>query len=318
MKLHHKIFIAGHNGLVGSAIMRNLKLKGFKNLIVRTRKQLDLVNQKSVSSFFETEKPDYVILAAAKVGGIYANNTFPADFIYENIMIQNNVIYASFQNNVKRLLFLGSSCIYPKSTTQPISEDSLLTGYLEPTNEPYAIAKISGIKLCESFNRQFNTDFRSIMPTNLYGMNDNFHPKNSHVIPALIGRFHKAKIDGLSKVEIWGDGTARREFMFVDDLADASTYLLQLDKSLYESQTESRQSHINIGTGEDVSINELAKMIKKVVGYQGDICFDTSRPNGTPQKLLDVSKLNNLGWKYNVDLLEGLHKTYEWYLGDLK
>ena len=315
---HHKIFVAGHNGLVGSAILRSLKLKGYKNLITRSHKQLDLINQKSVSEFFESEKPDVVILAAAKVGGIYANNSYPADFIYENIMIQTNVIHACFQNKVKKSLFLGSSCIYPKLTKQPINEDSLLTGYLEPTNEPYAIAKISGIKLCESFNRQFNTDFRSIMPTNLYGINDNFHPKNSHVIPALIVRFHKAKIANLPEVEIWGDGSARREFLFVDDLADASIYLLKMDKSLYESQTTPSQSHINVGTGNDVSIKTLAKMIKRVVNYQGDISFDTLKPNGTPKKLLNTNKLNNLGWNYKIDLLEGLHKTYEWYKSEIK
>lgn len=318
MNFHHKIFIAGHNGLVGSAILRNLKLKGYKNLIVKSHRQLDLVNQNSVTSFFEKEKPDYVILAAAKVGGINANNTFPADFIYENIMIQSNVIYASFQNNVKKLLFLGSSCIYPKSSIQPINEDSLMTGYLEPTNEPYAIAKISGIKLCESFNRQFGTDFRSIMPTNLYGINDNFHPEYSHVIPALIGRFHRAKIENLPEVEIWGDGSAKREFMFVDDLADASTYLLQLDKSKYEKHIMPSQSHINVGTGKDISIKNLATLIKKVVGFKGAISFDDSRPNGTPQKLLDITKLNKLGWNYKVDLLDGLNKTYKWYRSSLK
>ena len=317
MLSRHKIFVAGHNGLVGSAILRSLKLKGYQNLITRSHKQLDLTNQKSVSDFFESEKPDIVFLAAAKVGGIYANNTYPADFIYENIMIQTNVVHASFQNKVKKLLFLGSSCIYPKSTKQPINEDSLMTGYLEPTNEPYAVAKISGIKLCESYNRQFNTDFRSIMPTNLYGINDNFHPKNSHVIPALIGRFHNAKIQNLSKVEIWGDGSAMREFLFVDDLADASIYLLKMDKSIYESQTSSSQSHINIGTGNDVSIKTLAKMIKTVVGYQGEIYFDSLKPNGTAKKLLDTNKLKNLGWNYKIDLLEGLHKTYEWYKSEL-
>lgn len=317
MLSNDKIFIAGHNGLVGSAIMRSLNLKGYKNLLVRSHKQLDLVNQKSVSDFFESEKPDVVILAAAKVGGIHANNIFPADFIYQNIMIQTNVINASYRNNVKKLLFLGSSCIYPKLSQQPINEESLLTGYLEPTNEPYAIAKISGIKLCESFNRQFQTDFRSIMPTNLYGINDNFHPENSHVIPALIGRFHKAKIDNLPKVEIWGDGSAKREFMFVDDLADASIYLLKMDKKIYESNSKPNQSHINIGTGFDVSIKELSKIIKKVVDYQGEICFDTSKPNGTPQKLLDIKKLDKLGWKYRVDLFEGLNRTYEWYKSEL-
>jgi GDP-L-fucose synthase len=315
---HNKIFIAGHTGLVGSSIFRSLKLKGFNNLIIRSHKQLDLVNQQSVLDFFASSKPDIVILAAAKVGGIYANDNFPADFIYENIMIQTNVIHASFQNKVKKLLFLGSSCIYPKSTKQPIKESSLMTGYLEPTNEPYAVAKISGIKLCESFNRQFNTDFRSIMPTNLYGINDNFHPKNSHVIPALIGRFHNAKIENLPKVEIWGDGSAKREFLFVDDLADASIYLLQMDKSQYESQTTPSQSHINIGTGNDISIKKLAEMIKKVVGYQGEIFFDTSKPNGTAKKLLNNNKLNNLGWKFKVDLLKGLNETYEWYKSEIK
>ena len=313
-----KIFLAGHTGLVGSAILRTLKLKGYKNLVVRSHKQLDLVNQESVSDFFESEKPDLVILAAAKVGGIYANNIFPADFIYQNIMIQTNVIHASFKNNVNKLLFLGSSCIYPKLSNQPISEDSLLTGLLEPTNEPYAIAKISGIKLCESFNRQFNTDFRSIMPTNLYGINDNFHPENSHVIPALIGRFHRAKIDNLPKVEIWGDGTAKREFMFADDLADALIHLLKMDKDTYESEIKPNQSHINVGTGCDVSIDELSRIIKKVVGYQGKICFDITKPNGAPQKLLDTKKINNLGWRSKVDLFEGLNRTYEWYEREFK
>jgi len=313
MRNESKIYIAGHNGMVGSAIHRQLKEKGFNNIIVRSKKDLDLTNQSAVNSFFKKQMIDYVVLAAAKVGGIHANNTYPAEFIYTNIIIEANVIHAAFQNKVKRLLFLGSSCIYPKLVKQPMRENALLTSVLEPTNEPYAIAKIAGIKLCESYNRQYGTDYRSLMPTNLYGINDNFHPENSHVIPALMSRFHEAKINNSNKVIVWGSGNAKREFLDVDDMADASIFVLSLDKSNYSSNTEPMLSHINVGTGNDLTINEMAHIMKRVVGFKGKIHFDSSKPDGSPRKLIDTSRLTQMGWKYSIDLEEGLRKTYAWY-----
>ena len=314
MNLNDKIYIAGHRGLVGSAIARQLEERGFVNLIMRTHKELDLLNQEQVKSFFKQEKPDYVILAAAKVGGINANNTYPADFIYNNLMVEANVINSAYENKVKRLLFLGSSCIYPKSVEQPMSEDALLTGLLEPTNEPYALAKIVGIKLCESYNRQHGTDFRSVMPTNLYGINDNFHPENSHVIPALMRRFHEAKVNNDPKVEVWGTGNATRDFLYVDDMALASLFVLELDEYTYKANTRSMLSHINLGTGKDVTIRGMAETMKQVVGYKGNLTFDSTKPDGAARKSMNVSLLSNLGWKYSVDLKDGLAKTYNWYL----
>jgi len=316
MDLKDKIYIAGHRGLVGSAIVRQLESKGFTNLLMRTHKELDLINQVQVQTFFEQEKPDYVILAAAKVGGIHANNTYPADFIYQNMMIEANVINASYENKVKRLLFLGSTCIYPKSVEQPMREDALLTDVLESTNEPYALAKIAGIKLCESYNRQHGTDFRSVMPTNLYGVNDNFHPENSHVIPALMRRFHEAKVNNDTEVVVWGTGNAMREFLYVDDMAVASIFVLELDEETYQSNTKPMLSHINVGTGIDVTIREMAETMKQVVGFKGELVFDTAKPDGAPRKLIDVSRLKNMGWNYVVDLTEGLNKTYMWYKND--
>jgi len=314
MNLNDKIYIAGHKGLVGSAIVRQLKKSGFTNLLVRTREELDLVDQAKVHDFFKQERPDYVILAAAKVGCIHANNTYPGDFIYQNTMIEANVIHSAYKYKVKRLLFLGSTCIYPREANQPMREDSLLTGRLEPTNEPYALAKIAGIKMCESYNRQYGTDFRSVMPTSLYGVNDNFHPENSHVIPALIQRFHKAKISNFTEVVVWGTGLAMREFLYVDDMAEASIFVLGLDRSIYQKNTREMLSHINIGTGVDITTRELAQAIKHVVGFKGRIVFDTSKPDGAPRKLTDVSRLSKMGWNYNVDLTEGIEKTYRWYL----
>ena len=314
MNLTDRIYIAGHNGLVGSAIVRQLKERGFLNLIMRSHKELDLIDQNQVQVFFKKEKPDYVILAAAKVGGIHANNSYPADFIYKNIMIESNVINSAYENKVRRLLFLGSTCIYPKSAEQPMQEDALLTNILEPTNEPYAIAKIAGIKLCESYNRQYNTDFRSVMPTNLYGINDNFHPKNSHVIPALIQRFHQAKINNDPELVVWGTGDAMREFLYVDDMAQASLFVLELDEQIYKANTKPMLSHINVGTGKDLTIREMVEIMKKVVGYKGKLVFDNTKPDGAARKLIDISRLSSLGWEYSVDLKEGLEKTYEWYL----
>jgi len=309
-----KIYIAGHSGLVGSAIVRHLEERGCSNLLTRTHSELDLTNQMEVQTFFKKEKPDYVILAAAKVGGIHANNTFPADFIYQNMMIEANVINSAYENKVKRLLFLGSTCIYPRAVKQPMREDALLTGVLEPTNEPYALAKISGIKLCESYNRQHGTDFRSVMPTSLYGINDNFHPENSHVIPALMQRFHKAKFNNSAEVVVWGTGKAMREFLYVDDMAEASIFVLELDKQTYHANTETMLSHINIGTGIDVTTRELAETLKQVIGFKGKLSFDTEKPDGAPRKLIDVSRLSNMGWKYSVELKHGLEQTYKWYL----
>jgi len=318
MDLNDKIYIAGHRGLVGSAIVRQLEERGFTNLLMRTHKELDLTNQAQVQNFFQQEKPDYVILAAAKVGGIHANNTYPADFIYQNMMIEANVINSAYENKVKRLLFLGSTCIYPKAVEQPMREDALLTDVLEPTNEPYALAKIAGIKLCESYNRQHGTDFRSVMPTNLYGVNDNFHPENSHVIPALMRRFHEAKVNNDAEVVVWGTGNAMREFLYVDDMAAASLFVLELDEETYQANTKSMLSHINVGTGKDVTIREMAETMKEVVSFKGELSFDTTKPDGAPRKLIDVSRLSNMGWKYSVDLEDGLTKTYNWYLESCK
>jgi GDP-L-fucose synthase len=314
MDFNDKIYIAGHRGMVGSAIVRQLEARGFANLILRTHKELDLTNQSEVQNFFQYEKLDYVILAAAKVGGIHANNTYPADFIYQNMMIEANVIHAAYQYGVKRLLFLGSTCIYPREVEQPMREDALLTGALEPTNESYAIAKIAGIKLCESYNRQYDTDFRSVMPTNLYGINDNFHPENSHVIPALMQRLHRAKINNDAEVVVWGTGNAMREFLYVDDMAQASLFVLELDEETYKAKTQLMLSHINVGTGKDVTIREMTEIMKQVVGYKGILIFDVTKPDGAPRKLIDVSRLAEMGWSYNLDLKEGLDKTYEWYL----
>ncbi|MDA9353012.1 GDP-L-fucose synthase [Gammaproteobacteria bacterium] len=314
MKSNDKIYIAGHKGMVGSAIVRQLKSRNFTNLVMRSHSQLDLTNQAQVQAFFQQEKPDYVILAAGKVGGIHANNTFPADFIYQNIMIEANVINSAFESNVKRLLLLGSTCIYPREVEQPMREDALLTSILEPTNEPYALAKIAGIKLCESYNRQHGTDYRSVMPTNLYGLNDNFHLENSHVIPGLMRRFHEAKINNEAELTVWGTGKAMREFLYVDDMAEASLFVLELSKKSYQANTRPTLSHINVGSGIDITIRELAEIIQEVVGFNGTLNFDSSRPDGAPRKLIDVSRLSNMGWKYNVNLKDGLRKTYEWYL----
>jgi GDP-L-fucose synthase len=314
MNFNDKIYIAGHRGLVGSAIVRQLKDRGFSNLLMRTHKELDLCNQAQVKNFFTQESPDYDILAAAKVGGIHANNTYPADFIYQNMMIEVNVINSAFESKVKRLLFLGSTCIYPKAVGQPMREDALLTDVLEPTNEPYALAKIAGIKLCESYNRQYGTDFRSVMPTNLYGIHDNFHPENSHVIPALMQRLHQAKIDNDPEVVVWGTGNAMREFLYVDDMAQASLFVLELDEQNYKANTQPMLSHINVGTGKDVTIREMAETMKEVVGYEGKLTFDTTKLDGPPRKLIDVTRLEDMGWRYSVNLKEGLKKTYAWYL----
>jgi len=313
--LNQKIYVAGHRGMVGSAIVRTLQSMGYQNIVGKTHADLDLTNQAAVQIFFEQERPDQVYLAAARVGGIYANNTFPAEFIYENLMVQNNVIHQAFKTGIKKLLFLGSSCIYPKLAQQPMSEDALLTGKLEPTNEPYAIAKIAGIKICESYNRQYGQshgiDYRSVMPTNLYGPGDNYHPENSHVIPALIRRFHEAKISNAPGVIIWGTGLPRREFLYVDDMASASVFVMNLNKSIYDQKTEPMQGHLNVGFGSDVTIAELAGLIAKTTGYEGKIIFDPSKPDGAPRKLLDVSLLNNLGWHAKINLSSGLKLAYE-------
>jgi len=308
--LQKRIFVAGHRGLVGSAIVRALRKRDCTNIVTRTHAELDLTDQAQVRAFFARERIDEVYLAAAQVGGIHANDTYPANFIYDNLMIQSNVIHEAWRSGVNKLLFLGSSCIYPRLAEQPIREDYLLTGALEATNEPYAIAKITGIKTCESYNRQYGTDFRSVMPTNLYGPGDNYHPENSHVIPALLRRFHEAKLNGAEQVMIWGTGTPRREFLFVDDMADACVHVMGLERAAYEQHTAPRLSHINVGTGSDVTISELAGIIGKAVGYQGKIAFDTSKPDGTPRKLLDTSKLAALGWKPRVSLADGIRETY--------
>jgi GDP-L-fucose synthase len=314
MNSNDKIYVAGHNGMVGSAIVRKLREKGFINVITRSSSELDLTNQKNVHNFLQDESPDHVVIAAAKVGGIHANDSYPAEFIYQNLMIEANLIHGSYLAGVNNLLFLGSSCIYPKKSLQPIKEEYLLSGYLESTNEPYAIAKITGIKLCESYNRQYGTDYRSIMPTNLYGPNDNFHPKNSHVIPALIRKFHEAKVNSKPFVEVWGTGKPMREFLHVDDMADASIYIMDIDKKTLESEVDPMLSHINIGTGTDITIKDVAQIVKEVVGFCGEIVFNTKMPDGTKRKLLDVSKLEKLGWKSVIPLIDGLKETYEWFL----
>lgn len=308
-----RIFVAGHRGMVGSAILRQLQKRGFQHLITHNRQQLDLLNPIAVTECFAQEKPDWVVLAAARVGGIQANHQYPAEFIQQNLLIQANVIHAAWQQGVQRLLFLGSSCIYPRLAEQPITEDALLTGKLEPTNEPYAIAKIAGIKLCESYNRQYGTQYRSVMPTNLYGPNDNFDLATSHVLPALIRRFHEAQQRGDSSVTLWGSGTPRREFLHVDDLADACLFVMGLSDADYASITTPMASHLNVGVGEDVSIRELAELIRQVVGFSGEIRWDTSKPDGTPRKLLDVSRLKQLGWQAQTPLQAGITATYRWY-----
>ncbi len=315
--MSNKIYIAGHQGMVGAAILRNLKKRsnhGDSDFVLRTHKELDLTDQVAVKAFFKEEKPEEVYLAAAKVGGIHANKTYPADFIYQNLMIEANIVHEAWQTGVRKLLFLGSSCIYPKLALQPMSESALLTGQLEQTNEAYAIAKIAGIKLCESYNRQYDTDYRSVMPTNLYGPGDSYHPQNSHVIPALIRRIHEAKINTAEVVTIWGTGTPRREFLYVDDMASACVHVMNLNKKVYGTYTHPMQSHINVGCGKDVTIHDLALIISKVIGFQGNISFDTDKPDGTPRKLLDCSLLNRLGWQAGVTLEDGLRLAYHDFL----
>ena len=309
-----KILLAGHKGMVGSAIYRLLSSSDKNELICKNSADLDLTRQNAVREFFQNKDIDQVYLAAAKVGGIHANNTYPADFIYQNLMIEANVIHAAHEAGVQKLLFLGSSCIYPKAVEQPMSEEALLTGVLEPTNEPYAIAKIAGIKLCESYNRQYGRDYRSVMPTNLYGPNDNFHPENSHVLPALMRPFHEAKQAGQAEVIVWGSGKPMREFLHVDDMAAACVFVMNLPKEIYDQQTQPMLSHINVGTGEDCTVREAAETIAKVVGYEGRIVFDTSRPDGTLRKLMNVDRLTRLGWRYQISLEEGLRSTYQWFL----
>lgn len=311
-----KIYLAGHRGMVGGAILRQLQARGETNIVTRTHAELDLTDQAAVRAFMQAERPDVVILAAAKVGGILANNSYPADFIYENLMIEANVIHQAFEAGVTRLLQLGSSCIYPRAVPQPMREDALLTGVLEPTNEPYAIAKIAGIKLCESYNRQHGTDYRSVMPTNLYGPGDNFHPENSHVLPALIRRFREAAQSGAEEVMIWGSGTPRREFLHVDDMAAASLFVLDLPKADYEANTQPMLSHINVGSGTDISILELAQKVAAVTGYKGRIVADPSKPDGTLRKLMDVSRLTQMGWSAQIGLDQGLAETYQWFLAN--
>jgi len=314
MKISGKVYVAGHRGMVGSALVRQLQARGDCEVVVRTHRELDLTDQAAVAEFMQAEKPDVVILAAAKVGGIWANNTYPAEFIYENLMIESNIVHQAYRSGVKRLLFLGSSCIYPKLAAQPMREDALLTGVLEATNEPYAVAKIAGIKLCESYNRQYGVDYRSVMPTNLYGPNDNFHPENSHVIPAMMRRFHEAKLSDAPEVVVWGSGKPMREFLHVDDMAAASLFVLELDGAAYQANTTPMLSHINVGTGTDVTIRELAETMAKVVGFKGQIGFDTTKPDGTPRKLMDVSRLADMGWRASIDLEQGLRDTYAWFL----
>ena len=307
------IYLAGHRGMVGSAILRQLQARGTE-VITRTHAELDLTDQAAVREFMQATRPEAVILAAAKVGGIHANNSYPAEFIYENLMIECNVIHQAFDAGVMRLLQLGSSCIYPKAVPQPMREDALLTGTLEPTNEPYAIAKIAGIKLCESYNRQYGTDYRSVMPTNLYGPGDNFHPENSHVLPALIRRFDAAARGGTAEVVVWGTGTPRREFLHVDDMAQAALFVHDLDREIYDRETEPMLSHINVGAGTDVTIRALAETVARITGFEGQISFDTTKPDGTPRKLMDVSRLARLGWQARIPLEEGIRETYTWYL----
>lgn len=309
-----RIYVAGHRGMVGSAIVRQLEQQDDVELVLRTHAELDLTNQAAVNEFFETGSIDQVYLAAAKVGGIWGNNTYPADFIYENLMIQSNIIHAAHSANVQNLLFLGSSCIYPRLAEQPMAESALLTGTLEPTNEPYAVAKIAGIKLCESYHRQYGRNYRSVMPTNLYGPHDNFHPDNSHVIPALLRRFHAAVVNNDKQVIAWGSGKPMREFLYVDDMASACIYVMDLEQKIYEENTEPMLSHINVGTGVDCTIQKLVETVAKVTGFHGDIVFDSTKPDGAPRKLLNVERLANIGWRYQVDLEIGLQKTYQWFL----
>jgi len=318
MNQHKRVFVAGHNGMVGSAIVRQLEKNENIDVIVRHRKELDLTNQQAVIDFFNTQQIDQVYLAAAKVGGIVANNSYPADFIYENLMIECNIIHSAHLANVQQLLFLGSSCIYPKLAEQPMAESALLTGTLEQTNEPYAIAKIAGIKLCESYNRQYGRDYRSVMPTNLYGAHDNFHPENSHVIPALLRRFHEAKMNGDKEVVAWGSGKPMREFLYVDDMAAASIHVMNLEKSLYDENTQPMLGHINVGSGVDCTIRELVETVAKVVGFNGAIKFDSTKPDGTPRKLMNVDRLKSLGWEYSVSLEEGLTLAYQWFVDNQK
>lgn len=312
-----RIYVAGHRGMVGSAICRELNLRDDVELVVRTHKELDLTQQSEVHAFFAQEQIDQVYLAAAKVGGIHANNAYPAEFIYQNLMIESNIIHSAHESGVQKLLFLGSSCIYPKYAEQPMQESALLTAVLESTNEPYAIAKIAGIKLCESYNRQYGRDYRSVMPTNLYGMNDNFHPQNSHVIPALMRRFHEAKEADAAEVTVWGSGTPMREFLYVDDMAAASIHVMELDEKAYQANTQPMLSHINVGTGVDCTIREMAETMAAVVGFKGKIVFDKTKPDGTPRKLMDVTRLRRLGWEYRFSLYDGLSLTYNWYLANL-
>ncbi|AEG02619.1 GDP-L-fucose synthase [Methylomonas methanica] len=309
-----KIYLAGHRGMVGVAILRQLQAAGYENIVVRTHAELDLTDQAAVREFMQAQKPDQVILAAAKVGGIHANNVYPAEFIYQNLMMEANIVHQAWAAGCRELLFLGSSCIYPKFAEQPMQESALLTGILEPTNQPYAIAKIAGIKLCESYNRQYGTDYRSVMPTNLYGENDNFHLENSHVIPAMIRKFHDAKTAQAPTVTLWGTGTAMREFLHVDDMAAACLYVLNLNAPIYQAATEPMLSHLNVGTGEDVTIRELAETIQKVVGFNGEIIWDRTKPDGTPRKLMDNAKLRSLGWQPTIDLESGLRSTYQWFI----
>jgi GDP-L-fucose synthase len=309
-----RIFVAGHRGMVGSAIVRRLQALGYDNIITRGREELDLIDQAAVNAFFAENKVDQVYMASAKVGGIHANNTYPAEFIYQNLMVEANIIHAAHCNDVNKLLFLGSSCIYPKFAAQPMKEEALVTGVLEPTNEPYAVAKIAGIKLCESYNRQYGRDYRSVMPTNLYGPNDNFHPENSHVVPALLKRFHEATQRGDDEVVIWGSGKPQREFLHVDDMAAASVHVMELDDAIYQAHTQPMLSHINVGTGVDCSIRELAETIARVTEYQGKLIFDSSKPDGTPRKLMDVSRLKALGWQSSISLEDGLRHAYRWFV----
>jgi GDP-L-fucose synthase len=313
-----RIFVAGHNGMVGSAIVKQLETRGDVELVLRSRSELDLLDQHAVVEFFAAENIDEVYLAAAKVGGIVANNTYPAEFIHQNLMIQCNIVHAAHLANVQDLLFLGSSCIYPQMAEQPMQESDLLTGTLEPTNEPYAIAKIAGIKLCESYNRQYGRNYRSVMPTNLYGPNDNFHPENSHVIPALIRRFHEAKLAKHSEVTAWGSGKPMREFLHVDDMAAASIYVMELEQQTYADNTQAMLSHINVGTGVDCTIRELVETVARVVGFEGSIVFDATKPDGAPRKLMDVSRLESLGWEYSIGLEQGLETSYQWFLSNLE